>query len=278
MSEALLLCSDLDRTLIPNGPAPESDGARDRFATLVARPEVTLAYVTGRDRSLVARSMREFRLPWPKFVIGDVGTAIYSTTDGDWRLWESWRSSLARVWSDEIRHALVDLLADVSALRLQETSKQSEFKISYYLDSELTAEPLLTSIRRRIEEARLPVRSVFSQDDEGTGLLDLLPIGAGKRSAIEFLLRQAGFDVERTVFAGDSGNDVEVLASPIRGVLVANAAEDVRRRVLEAASSHDLMDRLYLARGDFLGMNGNYSAGILEGLAHFFPEVSRWLE
>jgi hypothetical protein len=28
-----------------------------------------------------------------------------------------------------------------------------------------------------------------------------------------------------------------------------------------------------LARGDFLGMNGNYSAGILEGIAHFHTDV-----
>jgi hypothetical protein len=28
-------------------------------------------------------------------------------------------------------------------------------------------------------------------------------------------------------------------------------------------------EHLYLARGGFLGMNGNYSAGILEGIGHF---------
>ena len=36
MPERLLLCTDLDRTLIPNGPQPESPGARAHFATLAA--------------------------------------------------------------------------------------------------------------------------------------------------------------------------------------------------------------------------------------------------
>jgi hypothetical protein len=27
-----------------------------------------------------------------------------------------------------------------------------------------------------------------------------------------------------------------------------------------------------------MGMNGNYSAGILEGIAHFLPQTRAWLE
>ena len=46
-----------------------------------------------------------------------------------------------------------------------------------------------------------------------------------------------GFPRERTVFAGDSGNDLDVLASAIPSVLVANADPGVRaearRRAVE---------------------------------------------
>ena len=44
----LLLCTDLDRTLIPNGTQPESPRARELFKRLVSHEEVTLVYVTGR--------------------------------------------------------------------------------------------------------------------------------------------------------------------------------------------------------------------------------------
>jgi hypothetical protein len=54
-------------------------------------------------------------------------------------------------------------------------------------------------------------------------------------------------------------------------VLVANAHSSVRDKAREMAEIAGHSQRLYLARGGYLGMNGNYSAGILEGLAHFFP-------
>ena len=73
----LLIATDLDRTLLPNGAEPESPGAREMFARLVSRPEVTLAFVSGRHRELVEDAIEEFSLPQPDFVIGDVGTSIY---------------------------------------------------------------------------------------------------------------------------------------------------------------------------------------------------------
>ncbi len=65
MPDRLLICTDLDRTLIPNGPQPESPGARRRFAILAERPEVTLAYVSGRHRALVEDAITTYRLPTP---------------------------------------------------------------------------------------------------------------------------------------------------------------------------------------------------------------------
>ena len=46
-------------------------------------------------------------------------------------------------------------------------------------------------------------------------------------------------------------------------------------RAAAAANGH--AEALYLARGGCLGMNGNYSAGILEGIAHYHPEARVWM-
>jgi 3-deoxy-D-manno-octulosonate 8-phosphate phosphatase KdsC-like HAD superfamily phosphatase len=108
-------------------------------------------------------------------------------------------------------------------------------------------------------------------------LLDIVPRAAGKLAAIEFLMARRGFRSERTVFAGDSGNDIEVLASDVPSVLVANASAAVRRQALEMSRANGTLGRFYQARGGVLGMNGNYSAGILEGLVHFLPETEEWL-
>jgi len=46
----LLLCTDLDRTLLPNGSELESEQARKNFDQLIKHPQVTLVYVTGRHQ------------------------------------------------------------------------------------------------------------------------------------------------------------------------------------------------------------------------------------
>jgi len=57
---------------------------------------------------------------------------------------------------------------------------------------------------------------------------------------------------------------------------VANASEDVRQQAIELAADRGNAGSLYLAHGEAGGMNGNYSAGILEGLAYFIPETRNW--
>jgi HAD superfamily hydrolase (TIGR01484 family) len=278
VSERLLICSDLDGTLLPNGPAPESPRARELIARIIGRPEVSLAYVTGRDKALVEEAMVEFALPRPQFVIGDVGTTIYEVSETGWQAWRSWTEELATEWGPGSRQQIEALLEGLRMLDLQEDSRQSELKVSYYVKGDSSAAILQAEVRRRLEGQNLSSRQIFSRDSEGVGLLDLLPCKAGKLAAIEFLLGRRGFQRTRTVYAGDSGNDLEVLASDIPSVLVANACEAVRQEAFECSKAKGNLECLYLARGGYLGMNGNYGAGILEGLAHFLPEAEAWLE
>jgi hydroxymethylpyrimidine pyrophosphatase-like HAD family hydrolase len=120
---------------------------------------------------------------------------------------------------------------------------------------------------------------VWSIDETtDTGLLDVLPVSASKLHALEFLRERLAVALGRTVFAGDSGNDMEVLASAVPSVLVANARDAVRTEAAAAALRAGHGKALYLAHGGLAGMNGNYSAGILEGVAHFIPSMRAWLE
>lgn len=275
MARRYLLCSDLDRTALPNGPAPESPGAAAAFAALAGRPDVTLAYVSGRHRTLVEDAIEEYGLPVPDFVMGDVGTTLYRVLPGDdWRLEQAWEWRIASDWGGHIASDLAPLLNGVEGLRTQEPEKQNRFKLSYYLDPEHWTDELAAGIRRRLDAAGVASRMVWSIDDlSGEGLLDILPRGASKRGAIEALMDIKGFGLEETVFCGDSGNDLDVLASPVPAVLVANARPDVRRQALEMAREGGFPDRLYVARGGFRGMNGNYRGGMLEGIAHYHPEL-----
>ncbi len=52
---------------------------------------------------------------------------------------------------------------------------------------------------------------------------------------------------------------------------------EVKHQALQQAQTRGFADRLYLAKGGFLSMNGNYAAGILEGLAHYIPRSMTWM-
>lgn len=275
----LLLCTDLDRTLLPNGDEPESPGARDMFALLAARAEVALAYVSGRHRQLVEEAIEQYRLPVPDFVIGDVGTTIYEV-GGDlrWQRQHDWEVKIAADWHGRNRNELQDMLADVPNLELQEAEKQNDYKLSYYLPLTANREQVMAAVQARLEKAGVRSRLIYSVDEQvAVGLLDILPAQASKLHAIEELMLQQGLTPERTVFCGDSGNDLEVLASAIPSVLVGNSTEEVRSLARQQAASSGYDEGLYIAKGGFLGMNGNYAAGMLEGIAHYHPEALPWM-
>lgn len=269
----LLLCTDLDRTLIPNGAQAAAPGALALFRQLVCREDVTLAYVSGRHQSLMAQAMREFDLPQPAFAIADVGSTIYQVSPAGWLEDAAWRAQIAPDWRGLTHADLVALLAVFPALQLQPPAQQNRHKLSYHVELTEDAHHLLRAVDVRLKEAQIQANLIWSIDEPaGLGLLDVLPARANKLQAIRFLMRQNGFQESELVFAGDSGNDLDVLLSSIPAVLVANADPQVKSQAAAAKP-----DTLYLAQGGYLGMNGNYSAGILEGVAHYHPALDAWL-
>lgn len=268
-----LLCTDLDRTLIPNGAQPESPGARETFRRLVARNDVQLAYVSGRHRELIARAIAEYDLPQPDFVIADVGSTLYQVEAGGWRRWDEWDERIAPDWGELSREGLAQLLQVFGDLRLQEDSKQNLHKLSFYVDLAADTDALQAQMQRSLAEHGVKANLIWSIDEAAqVGLLDVLPASANKLHAIEFLMQQQGYGRLDTMFAGDSGNDLDVLKSDVPAVLVANAAPELKQQV-----KHIHKASLCTARGGFLGMNGNYSAGIIEGAAYHWPEIEAWL-
>lgn len=279
LPDRLLICTDLDRTLLPNGSQPPSEGALEAFSQLVARPEVVLAYVSGRHRQLVEDAIREYKLPLPDWVVGDVGTTIYQVRDNGWQHWLEWERDIAAGWNGLTATDLRTLFNDIPALQLQEEAKQNRFKLSYYLPMQTDVAAVQAEMTRRLNERKLPASLIYSIDEAAEiGLLDVLPACATKLHAVEFMMNHLGFDLNNTLFAGDSGNDLPVIASQIPSVLVANADHQVIEQAKILVREQQTEAAFYLAKGGFLGMNGNYSAGILEGVAHYFPEIQSWLE
>jgi hypothetical protein len=236
----------------------------------VAAPFVTLAYVSGRDFNLLQQAISDYHLPCPDFMIGNVGTTIYHKPDGHWQEWQEWRDIIRQDWQGTTVTELAAHLSDLKELDLQEPEKQSRFKLSYYTDPNVDFASLQKKVRECLTNCPAEVKLVASVDEVNqVGLYDLLPAAASKLQAVNFLIEKTGVMPGRTIYAGDSGNDLEVLTSTIKAILVANATAEVRQQAVDKAPA----DSLYPARGNFMEMNGNYAAGLLEGIAHYLPEL-----
>ncbi|MBF0174652.1 MAG: HAD-IIB family hydrolase [Magnetococcales bacterium] len=273
MKQNILIATDLDRTLIANGPQPESPRARPLFDRIVARPEVHLAYVTGRDLQLVREAMKTFSLPKPDYIVSDVGTSIWCWQGSDWQRISEWDVLIAPGWMGFDGPALADWLRGVRGIEIQEPVRQGRFKLSYYRDDTVAPRQIVGEITAILQARGLHVQVIYSEDETtGDRFLDVLPGKAGKLGAVRFLMEWGRFASERVMFSGDSGNDLDVLGSPIQSVLVANAIDQVRQDAVALSRDNGCPSALYLARGKY-GMNGCYAAGILEGLANFIPDA-----
>ncbi|MFP4207740.1 MAG: HAD-IIB family hydrolase [Wenzhouxiangella sp.] len=272
-----LLCSDLDRTLIPNGPQVESPHARELLAALVEHHAICVVYVTGRNRALVEEAVARYQLPWPDAVIGDVGTRIWSTFDQRWTAWSQWDDLIRRDWTEQAYARARAQAESISQLKRQPEQCQTPYKLSYFCPAQALAE-IAARLKNAFAAAQVPAAIIASVDETSEqGLVDILPDKATKRGAIEMVMGAWGFAHWATVCAGDSGNDLPFLTSALQAVLVANATETVRDQAQAMAQAQGQIDNLYLARGGLRGMNGNYAAGVIEGVAHYIPEVLEWL-
>ncbi len=279
MRHRLLLCTDMDRTVIPNGVQAESKQARVRFAHLCQQPDICLVYVTGRHKALVQEAIAAYDLPAPRFAITDVGTTIYEICDGHWQVLAAWHDEIKTDWGGRGHAQIKQTLIDIAQLSLQEDSKQNDYKLSYYLPLALDEKTVLSEIRRCLIKHDIDANLVWSIDEEkSVALLDVLPPKASKLHAIEFLQRYLHYQQHEVVFAGDSGNDLAVLESDIAAVLVANATQEIKQEAERLAAAANNRSALYIATGEALSMNGHYSAGVLEGIWHFCPEFRALIE
>lgn len=276
MSEPWIICTDLDRTLLPNGEQVESAQARARFRALAADPNIVVVYASGRDYRLVEEAIEQWDLPYPDYLIADVGSTIYSRSSTSWTQWENWREQLRQNWVGLSRQQLADQLPKFDGLKLQPEHQQGEFKLSFVIEPTSKLDAVYTDVVKSLADLGINCNCIPSiNEHEDHGLIDILPANANKLLAIRFLVQTLGFNPEKLLYSGDSGNDMEVLESEFKSVLVANATEEIKKMALEQAQNLGNSERLYLAHGHASDHNGCYASGIVEGFNYFFPEFNQ---
>jgi len=262
-----ILATDLDRTLLPNGSWKADDEAIDLFNELTDKHDVLVVYVTGRNLALTENAIKEFGVRYPNILCGDVGTSIRKYENGEWTFDEGWVEHVNRQSPDWDAMAIRDAVADIDAMREQESEHQNQFKQSYYVEHEKKDQVLKKVdelVKGKFDE--VIVYSFDSQD--GKGLLDFLPASATKQTALEYVAEEYGAIKDDVVFCGDSGNDIFPLTAGFRGVLVKNADDQLVENV-KRAMNQDPELKVYFAKGDFRGLKGYYTSGVIEGAYHY---------
>ena len=266
-----VVATDLDRTLIPNGKQ-EYDNSMVFFKKIIKRHKLKLVYITGRDFGLVKKAIKKYSLPTPDYLICDVGASIFLVKNSLEKLerdkgWIEGMKKNTPGWNIE---KFKKSLKNIKGIKLQEDSKQSKYKLSYYFEIGYEKE-ILKNVKKRIKEICPDSEIVYSEDyPEKRGLLDILPKIATKKGALDYLVKKMKLKKEEVLFCGDSGNDYSLFISDYNAVVVRNASLDIKKKVKEERKKKGNLDRLYIAKNKKKqGLNGNYVSGIIQGLEYF---------
>jgi sucrose-6F-phosphate phosphohydrolase len=264
MPGAFLLASDLDGTIIPVESHPEYRREVARFSRAIREDRAgRLAYVTGRHLSLALHGVDEHALPRPDWLVCDAGTSVYAFDRGAFVLDEEYRGIMRRRLGGMTAAEFAGPLLGFSPLVPQEPEKQAEFKQSYYVEHDVDLNDVLSLLHGRLDRAGLDCNLVLSVDPETErGLLDLLPTGVNKGSALAYLQAKTRIRPDRIAFAGDSGHDLAALVGGFQGIVVGNAEASLKGEVRRQAARLGRLDRVYFAESDLV-------SGVLEGCRHF---------
>jgi sucrose-6-phosphatase len=262
-----ILATDLDRTLLPNGEWECDKEAIGLFNQLTASQNVLVVYVTGRNLDLTEKAINEFGVRFPDVLCGDVGTSIRKYQNGEWKFDDGWVAHVKHSSPRWNASAIKKAVAEVEGIREQESEHLNQFKQSYYVDhanNEQILKKVDELVKGKFDE--VIIYSFDSQD--GKGLLDFLPASATKQTALEYVAEEFRSAKEDVVFCGDSGNDIFPLTAGFCGVLVRNADDQLVANVKKAMQADPDL-KVYFAKGDFRGLSGYYTSGVIEGAYHY---------
>ena len=233
------LATDLDGTFLGGSQADR----RALYAAIDARRDrMGLIFVTGRDPDFIEGLCGSGEVPWPDYVIGDVGTTIAAIEDQRVTPLAALEAPIAQAWGD--RGAAVRAALDGAAgLTLQPTPFRH--RVSYDYDPESYDGAAQAAV------AAMGLDWLISADR----YFDVLPPGVSKGPSLKRLVAHLGLAPARVLAAGDTLNDLSMFDVGVPAVAVGGSEAGLLAQVADRPHVH-------VARG--VG-----AAGIAEALARF---------
>jgi sucrose-phosphate synthase len=199
---------------------------------------------TGRRLDSALKVMKTFGIPQPDVLITSGGTEIYYapklTAD------TAWPRHIDYQWTPQVVHRV---LSGLPGLEPQPRSEQSRFKISYYIDP--AEAPGLDELISLLHQQGVTANVLMSFGQ----FLDIVPVRASKGFALRYVTDRWNISLERTLVAGGSGADEDMMRGNTLAVVVANRHHEELSQLTE-------VERIYFS-------DRAYAAGILEALDHY---------
>ena len=235
-----LLATDLDHTLVGQ-PSELNELLRllDSFSNQIA-----LVYVTGRHASSTLELMKEHNLPTPDLLISDVGTKIWHMPD--WQEDAEWKKRTKTNWYPD---RIAQCASQVDGLFAQ--SLPDNRRVSYTVENDAKA---VRRFESSLANVHIPHRLIYSSSRD----VDVLPAGAGKGLALDYVVKHLAAPDVQLLVAGDSGNDIDMLTRGWPSVIVGNAQAELKQ--IPHSPTIFRADRAC-------------AGGIFDGLRHFYSDV-----
>ncbi|MFE2531600.1 HAD-IIB family hydrolase [Streptomyces sp. NPDC059371] len=241
---------DFDETYLAHENTPDQQHSRrtleDYLARAGARHGLLFGWVTGSSLTSVLHKARGHRLRFlPHFMACSLGTELYVAGDAGMVPEPGWTQRLPA--AEHIRGLAQEAVRQLHALDvplIPQTCRAPDSRVvSYYYatrDPERDARRLALIghiADRSLLEVNLSRCNPAAGDPEDCYDVDFLPRGCGKRKIVEHICRLHGVNTAQAFAFGDSGNDLEMLASVGRGLLVGNCTDEARSRYPRVSGS-----------------------------------------
>ncbi|MCA8884921.1 MAG: HAD hydrolase family protein [Rhodobacteraceae bacterium] len=228
----LILATDLDGTFL--------GGSHDQRSALYRwlennRRSIGLIFVTGRDPRFIEQLCHDDAVPWPDYVVGDVGTTIaevISTPSSNGATPPKTVQPLARLeaeiaslWNDA-GSAIRALLDGLPGLTLQNTPFR--YRVSYDFDPEKYDGRAEQLVKQEGYDVLISDNRYF----------DVLPPNVSKGPSLKRLLQHLDIGDETVLVAGDTLNDFSLFETGLRGVAVSNSEPALIERLGPIASAY----------------------------------------
>ncbi|RYY08681.1 MAG: HAD-IIB family hydrolase, partial [Alphaproteobacteria bacterium] len=241
-----ILISDIDNTLV--GCA---EGVRLFRQWRMQQHGLAFGVATGRSFHSAMSILEQQEAPRPQVMITSVGSEIYHLDPNGLTYTQDreWRARISKNWD---RDRVQTVMSGMPGVVPQAPLEQRSHKLSYFSDGHPDT---VGRIRARLAKAGLSCSIIHSHGR----YLDVLPMGASKGTAVEYVRRRDNLAVGDVFVAGDSGNDIEMLQTVAQAIIVANFSDGL-------ASLPQLAHSFVATK--------SHAHGIIEGMSHFLAHGS----